>query len=366
MLGFHRRRLSARQGALTRTLIVGALSLACLASLSLRATAASAASLPPQGIYEECAPSDQQQCAGELAQISRAGFQLVVNYTAWEGTASDLQTYAATAAADHLQVIWPVDAPAWTDSPLATSLIQAYPALAASCGCVNNQGFINYVVGLVKTFPATWGYYVGDEDGPSQALPVSLLSLSVRTLDPSHQTLYVGQSGPSVYSQLRLFQTDASYLGADVYPVGTGAPLSVVSDAASQLQTLAAPIHRNSVMVLQAFSWAEYPAEMNLPAAQFPTESDLLTMRNDALAANPSMILWYNLHDIQRSDNPAQHWSDLVQAAFASTSGPNGDAAASAASRTAPPTRPAAGVSHKTHAAGLASKRRARRQPRRR
>src|SRR5581483_6541727 len=245
MLGFHRRRLSARQGALTRTLIVGALSLACLASLSLRATAASAASLPPQGIYEECAPSDQQQCAGELAQISRAGFQLVVNYTAWEGTASDLQTYAATAAADHLQVIWPVDAPAWTDSPLATSLIQAYPALAASCGCVNNQGFINYVVGLVKTFPATWGYYVGDEDGPSQALPVSLLSLSVRTLDPSHQTLYVGQSGPSVYSQLRLFQTDASYLGADVYPVGTGAPLSVVSDAASQLQTLAAPIHRN-------------------------------------------------------------------------------------------------------------------------
>jgi hypothetical protein len=40
-----------------------------------------------------------------------------------------------------------------------------------------------------------------------------------------------------------------------------------------------------------------------------------LVLRN----AHPRLILWYSYFDIARSDNPATHWTDLVQAASPTT-----------------------------------------------
>jgi hypothetical protein len=45
------------------------------------------------------------------------------------------------------------------------------------------------------------------------------------------------------------------------------------------------------------------------------------------------MILWYNLSDIQRSDNPAKHWQDLVAAAFGQGATSSGAGSASTPAR---------------------------------
>jgi hypothetical protein len=305
----------------------------------LLAPAAARAALPPQGLYEECAPSSRQQCAGELQQIGSAGFRLALNYTAWYGRAADLQAYASDAQAAGVKLIWPLNYAAWRDPGSASTLVAEYPGLAADCGCQDNASFVRYAIGLVRSFPATWGYYVGDELNPSTAPQVAELAGQVRALDAGHQLLYVGQSFPSVPGNLQPFLTSTVVIGADVYPVGEGMPVSVVGNVAAALSNLAGGSNARPAMELQAFSWSEYPTEINAVDPRWPTETEMRAMRNYALLANPSMILWYNLSDIQRSDAAAQHWRDLVAAAFApatasaAASGPGSAAAAARAPR---------------------------------
>jgi hypothetical protein len=302
---------------------------AALATLTivLLVPAAAGAVVPPQGLYEECAPSNQQQCAGELRQMGSAGFRLALNYTAWYGSAADLDAYAAEAQAAGMKVIWPLNAAAWRDPGWAVTLRAEYPALASSCGCANNAAFLRYVVAQVGSLPATWGYYVGDELGPSAGPQVAALSAQVRALDPHHPRLLVGQPFPSLAANLQPFLGSADAVGADMYPIGRGLPPSAVGDVAKALSSLASASSRRAAMVLQAFSWAQYPNEINAVDPRWPTEAEMRTMRDDALLVSPSMLLWYSLSDIERSDAPAQHWHDLVIAAF----GP--PAATSAAAR---------------------------------
>jgi hypothetical protein len=314
---------------------------AALTFLLLLPAVASAA-LPPQGLYEECAPSNGAQCASELHQIGSAGFRLALNYTAWYGSAADLHAYAAEAQAAGVQLIWPLNYAGWRDPGSADTLPAEYPALASSCGCDNNATFLQYVVGLVRSLPATWGFYIGDELNPSTVPQVAALAAQLRALDPIHPLLYVGQSFPSLANNLQPFASSADVIGADVYPVGEGVPTTIVGNVATTLAGVARAASRRPAMVLQAFSWAEYPTEINAPNARWPTEAEMRTMRDDALLANPSMILWYNLSDIQRSDQPAQHWHDLVTAAFApaATAGVAPKPKTSAAAARAPHRRP--------------------------
>lgn len=39
-------------------------------------------------------------------------------------------------------------------------------------------------------------------------------------------------------------------------------------------------------------------AEIHAVDPRWPTESDMVAMRNEALTVHPSMILWYSLRDI--------------------------------------------------------------------
>jgi hypothetical protein len=290
---------------------------------------------PPQGLYEECAPSNQQQCASELAQMGTAGFRLALNYTAWYGSAADIQAYASAAQAQGIKLIWPLNSLPWHSD---TSLATTYPALAASCGgCTTNDAIRQYAVNLVRSLPATWGYYIGDEEASSVAPAIAGLARTVRALDPSHQLLYIGQSYPNVVSTLQPFMSSADVIGADVYPIGEGQPTSAVGPIAAKVAQIASAAGKRAAMVLQAFSWTQYPTEIAAINPRWPTETDMHQMLEQAVAANPSMILWYNLSDIQRSDNPAQHWQDLVTAAFgkspttsATSSSPTGATTASA------------------------------------
>ena len=281
------------------------------------AGARAAGALPPQGLYEECAPSDQAQCAGELATMGGAGFRLAVNYTAWYGSAAQIQAYAAEAQTAGVKIIWPLDYAAWRDPGTASSLPSEYSDLTPDCGCATNAAFVQYAISLVRSLPATWGYYIGDELDPSQAPEVAALAAAVRALDPGHPLLYVGQGGPQTTDNLRPFESMAGTVGADVYPIGQDVPTSYVGGVATDVGRLSSSAHTHPAMVLQAFSWGQYPTELQAPAPRWPTSTEMRQMRDQALLAKPSMILWYSLKDINDSPDPQAHWHDLVTAAFA-------------------------------------------------
>lgn len=297
-----------------RAAIIAAL---CLSTTGLVASPALATSLPLQGVYEGCAPYEPQpECANRLTQIGQAGFGVVVNYSAWYGDQAQLQAYADAAQAAGVKLIWPLNESAWRDPGSSTSLLSTYSTLAPTCGCSTNAGFVQYAINLVRSFPATWGYYIGDELGPSQASSVATLAAEVRQADSSHPLIYVALGSTSLASSLQPFESLANFVGADSYPIGSGGSVSDVGPIAQNVAQLSQANRTQPVMVLQAFDWSDYPGTQTAPSS-WPTESEMQTMRNDALASNPSLILWYSFFDIQQSDDPAGHWQDLVNAAFA-------------------------------------------------
>jgi hypothetical protein len=251
--------------------------------------------------------------------MASAGFRLALNYTAWYGNSQDLLAYANEAQADGIKLIWPLDGPAWRNEQPFDS---AYPKLAADCGCGTYADFVHYAIGLTQSLPATWGYYIGDELPASEAPAVAALAAAVRSQDGQHPLLFVGR-GENPQANLTPFLNTADVIGADMYPIGLGGSPSAVGWVSGKLHALTAAANRSSAMVLQAFTWSQYPAEVASPTARWPTESEMQNMRDQALTRNPSMILWYSLKDILQSDNPAGHWQDLVNAAFAPTTSCN-------------------------------------------
>src|SRR5262249_24609270 len=71
-------------------------------------------------------------------------------------------------------------------------------------------------------------------------------------------------------------------------------------------------------IVLQSHSLAQYPDLYPCPTAQacpYPTQQQMLAMRDAVLAhPTPRVVLWYSYFDLLRSDNPTQHWADLLAA----------------------------------------------------
>ena len=133
--------------------------LGCIAIFLLLTPAPAKAALPPQGVYEQCAPATQD-CGARLQTIADAGFQYVLNYTAWYGSAEQVRQYADEAQAAGIKLIWPLNDHAWRDG---TDLRSYYRYLGPDCPCSTNAQFKQWALGLVKDQPATWGFYDGDE-----------------------------------------------------------------------------------------------------------------------------------------------------------------------------------------------------------
>ena len=283
-----------------------------LATLAMAGSASAAnpsqSTLPPQGLYEGCAPGAAlDSCIANLKQMRAAGFRYVLNYSAWYGSPDQVLHYADAAQALGMKVIWPLNHPAWRS---ASGLSQNYPTLVKGQGDLSNPAFIAFAINLVKNHPATWGFYTGDEVPPNQAWQVAALSKVVRNLAPGKPQLYVARPGARL---LKPFIGFSNFAGADVYPIGYGDPHTRVS--AARTSALTAGSGTQPVMVLQAFSWSQYLP--SLPPA-YPTRRQTLAMRNAAIRfARPRMILWYSFQDIQRSDAPQLHWDALVKGAFA-------------------------------------------------
>lgn len=71
-------------------------------------------SLPPQGLYDSCAPSDAD-CLAHLDKMAQAGFKLVVNYGVFDHDIADIMGYADHAAAVGMKVIWDMSSRPYRD-----------------------------------------------------------------------------------------------------------------------------------------------------------------------------------------------------------------------------------------------------------
>lgn len=287
----------------------------CMAMFLLLGPAPAKAALPPQGIYDECAPATQD-CDANLKTIADAGFKYVLNYTAWFGSADQVRHYADTAQALGLKVIWPLNDHAWRDG---TDLRSYYRYLGPDCQCESNAEFMQWALGLVKDHPATWGFYVGDELSPTSqnVSQTKALANEVKSIAPDKPTLYVTIPNDSgvLTSQLEPFEQTADYVGGDYYPVGKGNNIDATSGYAGDTSRLAAQHGTNPMFVLQAFSWSSYDSGA---ADRFPTRAEMQNMRDQAIsAANPQMLLWYAYNDVLRSSDPQGNWNDVKAAAFA-------------------------------------------------
>jgi hypothetical protein len=296
--------------------------LALLASLvvlafGIAAPAPAQAALPPQGLYEQCAPnSTTTDCGARLREMAAAGFKYVLNYTAWYGTPAQIRSYADQAQAAGIKLIWPLNHPAWRDG---ADLRSTYKYLAPSCGCDTNTAFKQFALGLVKDHPATWGFYIGDEllPTPQNISQVEALSNEVKAIAPDKPTMYVAMPrNEDLTQQLEPFASSADYPGADYYPLtDRNSNLGGVPEFASTTHDLATDAGRRPVVALQAFSWSQYLPNRGW---RFPTEAEMQTMRDLAIRhGNPEMIFWYAYNDLVESDAPDTNWRNLQQAAFA-------------------------------------------------
>ena len=247
---------AARHRVRLRVHVQIALAFATLSLCSLAETAR-ASSRPVQGVYEYCAPSSSRDgCVGRLEQIAAGGFRVVLNYAAFDADADQVRHYIAAAARLRVKLIWPMkDSPWWGPGITGARL----PELARDCRCAATTSLLRYAVTLVSRSPATWGYYVADEQSPRNAEQVVAFSRRLRALDPHHPRLAVGAGEDSVAQLLAPFAPAADVLGADSYPVGTGQSLDRVGLIGRAVDAVARAHHRRSAIVLQAFDWSDYP-----------------------------------------------------------------------------------------------------------
>lgn len=264
------------------------------------------------GLYESCSPNNPAICLSHLNQMAAAGFKLVIDYDELYGDASFQKAYLDHAQSVGMKVIVSLKNPAFYDGSDPRS---TFPNLAQTCACTDKYGFIQYVVNLVKNYPALWGYYIGDEVDPADHDRMkSALADVVHRLDPTHPRLFIDNGGHAIaawHGNSPFFDT-AEVIGSDFYPVrdepSDYPTIGQTAAVAAGIQAFANTHREDAAIVLQAFSYSNY----DIPGSPYPTADQMESMLSQTLAhSHPRIILWYSYYDIMASDNPAQHWNVL-------------------------------------------------------
>jgi hypothetical protein len=264
------------------------------------------------GIFESC-DQPMETCLSHLNDIAAAGFKLVINYDMLYGDINFQEAYFNRAQSLGMKVILPLSNSAFYDG---TDLNTVFPKIAAACNCNDNNGFIKYLVNLVKNQPALWGYYIGDELYPSDHNAMkSKLADIVRQQDPNHPRLFIDEPARpvSVWRGNSPFFDTAEVIGTDFYPVRKVSPdyptIDQMANIASGTQAYANAHKEDSAIVLQAYSRSNYSGA---PGSSYPTAEQMNYMLSQTLKySHPRVILWYSYYDTMSSDNPQQHWDDL-------------------------------------------------------
>jgi len=294
-------------GFLFLAMIVLALPLTVIIA-RIRTSIPSSATFDGYGLYESCSPKNAAMCLSHLNDMAAAGFKLVIDYDEMYGDASFQKAYLDRAQSVGMKVIVALSNPAFYDG---TDVTSHFPALAQTCNCTDNNGFIRYVVNLVKNHPAVWGYYIGDEVDPGDHDTMkSALADVVHQLDPKHLRLFIDTPGhaTAVWHGNSPFYDTADVIGTDFYPIRDNSPgyptIDQTDAVASGTQAYADANKEDSAMVLQSFSYSEYK-ESGLP---YPTANQMESMLSQTLAnSHPRIILWYSYYEILSYNNPTQH-----------------------------------------------------------
>lgn len=277
-------------------------------TLTFQVPASLNSALPPQGVYEGIALTGNYQ--PRLDQLAANGFKVVLNYSApgINPTSAQLVAYADAAQARGLKIIWAMKSHEWWDGTYSAAYIQAQ-------------------VNAVKNHPATWGYYVADDD--ANMVPAKVISASkvIRTLDPNpdHPRLTVEGIADLNSGLLAALEPANDRVGYFDYPIGmfSTPQAQYESDDGPWRRALRLAKAKNKpfVAVLQANNVQACFPTIIYPYPHWPTATELTDFRNHVLSAADetntpvSLILWFSYHCLTKA-NPAAV-DTLRQGAFA-------------------------------------------------
>jgi hypothetical protein len=252
---------------------------------------AGAAAKPVQGMYESCSPAEPE-CMTRLAEMRGAGITRVINYMAWRGTPEQRQRYADAAARLGVGLVWPIDR-RWSRPEIESGVQE------------------------VRYHPATWGYYVDEELPPALAPELQARSDVVRAADPNHPRMYIAWGGSDLAQTLSPFAPAVEAIGVDWYPVGLGSVRTPVSSTEATVRT-ADRLNgdRQTVAVLQAFSWAQFPKEAPYDSTDpFPTARQMRRQRDFARAGGARVMFWFDYYYLRPpGSSDYSHLNDLAWA----------------------------------------------------
>jgi hypothetical protein len=324
--------------------------LACVVSVlgASGAATASAATMPPQGIFESCALETQLQTCIQRLQVMHAGGVQIVVIPAWGVSLPSLSAYASAANGLGMSVMWQIAGPGpfwWQGGSTGTGMAPFFPGFASACGCQQNGPLLAYTIQWLSQLPGTYGYYAADAyddtlGSGDQGAMASYVS-QIKQQDPTH-TVMIGSAGESQTSQ---FQQIPDVIGTEMYPVTTSSLMPVganqdmwdsVAQWASDAQQSADAAGKQSAFILQAFTWGDSLADGEAIGAcspsdtpdscaaklRYPSSSEQLQLRNEVLAnAHPKLIIWFSFYGTYGSSSgsppsadAAARWSGLSEA----------------------------------------------------
>ena len=365
-----------------KRLLVAALAASSIVFASAAGPAsASAATLPTQGIFENC-PLDTalQTCEARLGTMHAGGLQVVVIPAG--GSLDSMTQYAAAAHGLGMSVMWELSNPLWWQQPASgTQASQSYSAFASACGCSTNADVLTYMIHWLAALPGTYGYYAADDSmlAAGDQPAVAAYTARIKQADPTH-TVLIGSANTNMGQQ---YQGSADMIGQEIYPITTK---SLMPQAANQStwDTIAATAQvtqhsadqagKPSAVILQGFTWgdalsdgmaigvctsADTTASCNAKL-RYPSADEQLALRNTVLEnSHPKLVLWFSFYGtygpvtqdsyfapISAADSQTR-WAGLSAAIQAPMPGAN--ATAASAGRSALAARAAGAKHHKKH-----------------
>jgi hypothetical protein len=283
----------------------------------LGASAASAATLPAEGVFEDCpVASEMVTCIQRIEAMHAGGVNVVVLPIAW-ATPSSISTYATVAHAMGMSVMWWLSDQTWWDSPsTSTAMDGYYQSFTAACGCAEDGQLLSYIVHFLAGLPGTYGYYAADDSAlaPGDGAAVANYTAQIKLADPSHPLMI----GSADQAETDSYQHAADMIGAQIYPVTDSSLMPVssnqgmwdsVAQSATDTQNSADAAGHQSAFILQAFTWGDNlidgqtvgvctPSDSQASCyakLQYPSEAAQLQLRNEILThAHPSLILWWS------------------------------------------------------------------------
>ncbi len=264
--------------------------------------------LPLQGVYESISATDNYK--PRLDQIAAGGFKVVLNYSlpGKVGAAiAPLLAYADYANLKGLSVIWAMKNHQWWDGTYSTDSITK-------------------LVNILKNHPATWGYYVADDDQNMIASKVISYSNIIRAADPNprHPRLTAENTGLFNDGTMQSLEPANDYIAYWRYGIGKYATLEELFVAEDNSYNLifewVKTTKKPFVLVMQANNVEACYPRLKSRYSHWPTAKEMTDLRNHMLTIAKAkdisvpLILWYSYFDIMRV-NPAA-WDTLKQAAF--------------------------------------------------